>query len=96
MAALSPKKKISKLTDDIAALEKTIKDNTRKLAELKEEKIEAENTEIISIIRKAGLSMEDISELIDSSSAQVQVKLKSQEENKPNPANSGLTNERKI
>lgn len=96
MAALSPKKKISKLTDDIAALEKTIKDNTRKLAELKEEKIEAENTEIISIIRKAGLSMEDISELIDSSSAQVQVKPKIQEENKPNPANSGLTNERKI
>lgn len=96
MATLSPKKKISKLTDDIAALEKTIKDNTRKLAELKEEKTEAENTEIISIIRKAGLSVDDIAELIDSSTVQTPVKPKIQEETKPNPANSGLTNERKI
>lgn len=96
MAALSPKKKISKLADDIAALEKTIKDNTRKLAELKEEKLAAENTEIITIIRKAGLSVEDIEDLIGSGVTQVQTVPKSQEETNPRPLTSGLTNERKI
>lgn len=96
MAALSPKRKISKLTDDIAALEKTIKDNTRKLSELKEEKIEAENSEIISMVRKAGLSVEDIEDLIGGSVAQVQTMPKSQEENNPRPLSAGLTNERKI
>lgn len=67
MAALSPKKKISKLTDDIATLEKTIEENKQKLMELKEEKISAENSEIISLIRKAGLSVEDIEVLIEKS-----------------------------
>lgn len=96
MAALSPKRKISKLTDDIAALEKTIKENTTKLAELKEEKLEAENTEMISLIRKAGLSVEDIEEMIGGSISQVLQKPKTQEENIPRPASVGLTNERKI
>lgn len=67
MAALSPKKKLSKLTDDIAALEKTIEENKQKLVELKEEKAAIENSEIISIIRKAGLSVEDIENLIEKS-----------------------------
>ena len=67
MAALSPKKKLSKLTDDIAALEKTIEENKQKLVELKEEKAAIENSEIISIIRKAGLSVEDIESLIEKS-----------------------------
>lgn len=67
MAALSPKKKLSKLTDDIATLEKTIEENKQKLVELKEEKAAIENSEIISIIRKAGLSVEDIENLIEKS-----------------------------
>lgn len=67
MAALSPKKKISKLTDDIAALEKTIEENKQKLNELKEEKILAENSEIINLIRKAGLSVGDVEGLIEKS-----------------------------
>lgn len=67
MAALSPKKKLSKLTDDIATLEKTIEENKQKLVELKEEKAAIENSEIISIIRKAGLSVEDIESLIEKS-----------------------------
>ncbi|MDE5771938.1 MAG: DUF4315 family protein [Ruminococcus sp.] len=96
MAALSPKKKISKLADDIAALEKTIKDNTRKLSELKEEKLAAENTEIITIIRKAGLSVEDIEDLIGSGVTQVQSKPKTQEDNNSRPLSAGLMNERKI
>lgn len=94
MAVLSPKRKISKLADDIAALEKTIKENTQKLAELKEEKTEAENTEIISIIRKAGLSVADIEELIGVT--HIQQKPKTQEENNSRLPVSGLTNERKI
>lgn len=96
MAALSPKKRISKLADDIAALENTIKENTRRLHELKEEKTELENSEIISIIRKAGLSVEDIADLIDSNTAQTQVKPKNQEEKIISTLNSVLTNERKI
>ena len=96
MAALSPKKKISKLADDIAALENTIKENTRKLQELKEEKTELENSEIISIIRKAGLSVEDIADLIDSTTAQTQVKPQNQEDKIISTLNSVLTNERKI
>lgn len=95
MASISTKRKISKLTDDIAALEKTIKENTRKLAELKEEKTETENTEIISIIRKAGLSIEDIEELIDGGITQVQAVPKPPEEN-TRSVTSELKNERKI
>lgn len=94
MAGLSPKRKISKLADDIAALEKTIKENTQKLAELKEEKTEAENTEMVSIIRKAGLSVADIEELIGVT--QIQQKPKTQEENNSRLPVGGLTNERKI
>ncbi len=96
MAALSPKRKISKLTDDIAALEKAIKDNTKKLAELKEEKLEAENTEIISIIRKAGLSVEDIEDLIDGGVSQAEQKPKTQEETVTALPTGGFKNERKI
>lgn len=96
MAGLSPKRKISKLADDIAALEKTIKENTKKLVELKEEKTEAENTEMISIIRKAGLSVADIEELIGDSVIHIQQKPKIQEENTSRLSVGGLNNERKI
>lgn len=95
MAALSPKKKISKLADDIAALENTIKESTRKLAELKEEKQQAENTEIISLVRKAGLSVEDIEELVGKSTAQVMPKPKT-EDTTAGSFISRLQNERKI
>lgn len=67
MAALTPKKKISKLTDDIAALEKTIEENKQKLLELKEEKVSVENSEIINLIRKAGLSVDDVEGMVKKS-----------------------------
>lgn len=95
MAALSSKRKISKLTDDIAAMENTIKENTRKLAELKEEKQQTENTEIISIVRKAGLSLTDIEELIRSDSVRVLPKPKTEDTSADLPM-SRLQNERKI
>ena len=57
-------KKMDKLVSDIRQLEKTIAENQKKLSDLKEAKIEAENAEIISLIRNAELSVDDISDII--------------------------------
>lgn len=58
------RKKVNKLSAEIQQLEEHIAESNKKLADLKEAKIEAENTEIISIVRGADLSVEDIQELI--------------------------------
>lgn len=58
------RKKTAKITAEIQQLEAQIADSNKKLASLKEAKIEAENTEIISLVRGADLSVEEIQELI--------------------------------
>lgn len=58
------RKKVNKLSAEIQQLEEHIAESNKKLSDLKEAKIEAENTEIISIIRGADLTVEDIQELI--------------------------------
>ncbi|MCM1529760.1 MAG: DUF4315 family protein [Alistipes sp.] len=58
------KKKTAKLNAEIQQLEAQIADSNKRLSALKEAKTEAENTEIISIIRGADLSVDDIAELI--------------------------------
>ncbi len=60
----SAMKKTAKLNAEIQQLEAHIADSNKKLSALKEAKAEAENTEIISIVRGADLSVEDIAELI--------------------------------
>ena len=57
-------KKMSRITAEILQLKKSIAESQEKLAALKKEKIEIENTEIVSLIRKADLSVDDIAELI--------------------------------
>ncbi|UKI17056.1 MAG: DUF4315 family protein [Ruminococcus sp.] len=47
-----------------SSLKLRLRKKKEKLASLKEAKLEAENTEIISIIRNADLSVEDIQEMI--------------------------------
>lgn len=65
MKSTSPtRKKVDKLSAEIQQLEAQIAEKKEKLASLKEAKLEAENTEIISIIRNADLSVEDIQEMI--------------------------------
>ena len=60
MKSTSPtRKKVDKLSAEIQQLEAQIAEKKEKLASLKEAKLEAENTEIISIIRNADLSVED-------------------------------------
>lgn len=58
------RKKVNKLSAEIQQLEEHIAESNKKLSDLKEAKLEAENTEIISIVRDADLSVEDIQELI--------------------------------
>lgn len=58
------RRKITKISTEIEQLEKTIAESKKKLAELKEAKTEAENSEIISIIRNADLSVDDIADMI--------------------------------
>lgn len=58
------KKKTAKLNAEIQQLEAQIAESNKKLSALKEAKTEAENTEIISIVRGADLSVEDVAELI--------------------------------
>lgn len=58
------KKKTAKLNAEIQQLEAQIAKDNKKLSALKEAKTEAENTEIISLVRGADLSVEDITELI--------------------------------
>lgn len=60
----STQKKMSKLSAEILQLEKSIAESQEKLAALRKEKTEIENTEIVSLIRKADLSVDDIAELI--------------------------------
>ena len=56
----STQKKMSRLSAEISQLEKSIAESQEKL----KEKTEVENTEIVSLIRKADLSVDDIAELI--------------------------------
>lgn len=58
------RKKVNKLSAEIQQLEEHIAESNKKLSDLKKAKLEAENTEIISIVRDADLSVEDIQELI--------------------------------
>ena len=57
-------KKMSRICSEIAQLEKSIAESQEKLTALRKEKTEIENTEIISLIRKADLSVDDVAELI--------------------------------
>lgn len=58
------RKKVDKLSAEIQQIEAQIAEKRTKLAALKEAKTEAENSEIISIIRNADLSVSDVEELI--------------------------------
>lgn len=60
----SSQKKMLKLSAEISQLEKSIAESQEKLTALRKEKTEVENTEIVSLIRKADLSVDDIAELI--------------------------------
>lgn len=60
----STQKKMSRLSAEISQLEKSIAESQEKLTALRKEKTEVENTEIVSLIRKADLSVDDIAELI--------------------------------
>lgn len=60
----STQKKMSRLSAEISQLEKSIAESQEKLTALRKEKTEIENTEIVSLIRKADLSVDDIAELI--------------------------------
>lgn len=53
-----------KLSAEISQLEKSIAESQEKLTALRKEKTEVENTEIVSLIRKADLSVDDIADLI--------------------------------
>lgn len=55
---------MSRLSAEISQLEKSIAESQEKLTALRKEKTEIENTEIVSLIRKADLSVDDIAELI--------------------------------
>ena len=61
---ISYQEKVNKISADIIQLEKEITERQKRLSLLKESKTEAENSEIISIIRNAELSVEDIAELV--------------------------------
>lgn len=58
------RRKLTKLNTDIEQLEKTIEESKKKLTALKAAKLEAENAEIISLVRNADLSVDDIADLI--------------------------------
>lgn len=58
------RKKIAKITAEIEQIEKNIAESNKKLAELRKAKLEAENAEIISLVRGSTLSVDDIAELI--------------------------------
>lgn len=60
----STQKKLLRLSAEISQLEKSIAESREKLTALRKEKTEIENTEIVSLIRNADLSVDDISELI--------------------------------
>lgn len=60
----SSQKKMLKLSAEISQLEKSIAESQEKLTALRKEKTEVENTEIVSLIRKADLSVDDIADLI--------------------------------
>ncbi len=60
----STQKRIAKINSEILQIGKSIKESQEKLEALKKEKIEIENTEIVSLIRKADLSVDDVAELI--------------------------------
>lgn len=60
----SIQKKMSKLSAEISQLEKSIAESQEKLTALRKAKTEIENTEIVSLIRKADLSVDDIAKLI--------------------------------
>lgn len=64
MQMKSTQKKMSRLSAEISQLEKSIAESQEKLTALRKEKTEIENTEIVSLIRKADLSVDDIAELI--------------------------------
>ncbi len=64
---VSYQEKINRISADIVQLEKEIAEKQKKLSVLKESKTETENSEIISIIRNADLSVEDIAELVSAS-----------------------------
>lgn len=61
---VSYQEKVNKISADIIQLEKEITERQKRLSVLKESKTEAENSEIISIIRNADLSVDDIAELV--------------------------------
>ena len=70
------RRKIAKIAADIEQLEKNIEESKKKLSTLKAAKIEAENTEIISLVRNAELSIDDIAELISDLSSSKPIETK--------------------
>lgn len=60
----STQKRIAKINSEILQIEQSIKESQEKLETLKKEKIKIENAEIVSLIRKTDLSVDDIAELI--------------------------------
>lgn len=84
------KKKTAKLNAEIQQLEAQIAKDNKKLSSLKEAKTEAENTEIISLVRGADLSVDDIAELISDFTSVKKSPLKPE---KPTVANTDLKGE---
>lgn len=57
-------KKIEKLNSDIVQIEAEIAEKQKKLEEMKKERTELENVEIVSLVRGASLSVDDVAEII--------------------------------
>ena len=53
-------KKIEKLNSDIVQVEAEIAEKQKKLEEMKKERTELENVEIVSLVRGASLSVDDV------------------------------------
>lgn len=60
----STQKRIAKINSEISQLEQIISESQAKVETLKKEKTEIENAEIVSLIRKSNLSVDDIAKLI--------------------------------
>ncbi|MBQ5320268.1 MAG: DUF4315 family protein [Oscillospiraceae bacterium] len=58
-------KKIEKLKSDIVQVENEIAEKQKKLEEMKKEMTELENVEIVSLVRGASLSVDEIAEIVE-------------------------------
>lgn len=58
-------KKIEKLKSDIVQVEIEIAEKQKKLEEMKKEMTELENVEIVSLVRGASLSVDEIAEIVE-------------------------------